>query len=268
MVDFEDPIETESEDSIKEKIAQARQEYTELGGWPALKSGDWLSQLILRSFNNYWKNANVEYFEDKYGTDDPGIIEKKLISVAARNSALLGAVTGATISLDEILAILGAIPTAGMSLPANIAIALTAIAAETFLLVRFQLQLICNLAKLHKVPLDPNDPEDILTIIGFALTGGISDLSSKGLAKWAAKFFGRKKTKDIFSGNRLKLAQDLMKPLGIKVLQKNIVKYAVPIVSIGLGSSLNYLATKSVAKYAKQKFKEKADGTHDENVSV
>ena len=268
MVDFEDPIETESEDSIKEKIAQARKKYTELGGWPALKSGDWLQQLILRSFNNYWKNANVEYFEDKYGTDDPGIIEKKLISVAARNSALLGAVTGAAISIDEILVILGAITTGGVSLPANITVAVSGVAAESYLLVGFQLQLICNLAKLHKVPLDPNDPEDILTVIGFALTGGVSDLSSRKLAKWGAKYFGKKKTKDVFSGKNLKLAQDLMKPLGIKVLQKNIVKYAVPIVSIGLGSSLNYLATKSVAKYAKQKFKQRAEGMHAENVSV
>jgi len=264
MDDNEDRIKPESEESIKEKVSNARQEYKELGGWPALKSGEWLSQLILKSFKNYWNNANVEYFENKYGTEDPGKIEQKLISVAARNSALLGAVVGAAISLDEILVLLSVLAS-GLGLPANIAIALSAIAGETFLLVRFQIQLICNLAKLHKVPLDPDDPEDILTILGFAFSGSASELAGKPVTKYGGKWLTAK-VKLSFSGGRLKTAKNMGKPLGIKLLQRNIVKYILPIASIGIASTFNYWSTKSVAKVAKQKFKKRAAETKGESV--
>ena len=62
-----------------------------------------------------------------------------------------------------------------LALPANVAIAFTAISSEAILLTRFQLQLIANLGKLYNVPLDPDDPEDILTILTYAVGGGLSE---------------------------------------------------------------------------------------------
>jgi len=53
--------------------------------------------------------------------------------------------TGAAISADEIAALGGG----GVSLPANIAIRVTAISLEAIGLIRLQVQLIANLGKLY-----------------------------------------------------------------------------------------------------------------------
>ena len=42
--------------------------------------------------------------------------------------------------------------------------------------------------------------------------------------------------------------------VGIKILQKTIIKYAVPVVSIGLGATWNYISTKSIGKIAQKHF--------------
>ncbi len=45
--------------------------------------------------------------------------------------------------------------------------------------MRFQLQLVANLGKLYGAPLNPDDPEDILTIIAFALGGSAAETAGK-----------------------------------------------------------------------------------------
>jgi len=132
--------EKNKKNDIKRQLADAKRDYKEIGGWPSFKSGQWLWQIIQKSFANYWKNANVEYFESKYGTKDKAKIANKLISVTAKNSSILGGLTGAAISADEIVAISTG-GEGGIGLPANIAIAAACIGGEAILLLRFQLQL-------------------------------------------------------------------------------------------------------------------------------
>jgi len=45
---------------IKKKLSEAMQDYKEVGGWSSFKSGQWLWQIIQKSFFNYWNNTNVE----------------------------------------------------------------------------------------------------------------------------------------------------------------------------------------------------------------
>ena len=168
----QEPAPDASKKKIKERLEEAKKDYEDFGGWRGLLSGHWLWLLIQKSFRDYWERANVEYFERKYGTQDKQKIAKKLIAVTASNAALLGAVIGAAVSVDEITA-LATLGEGGVGLPANVAIGALAIGSETILLVRFHLQLLANLGKLYGVPLDPDDPEDILTILAFAV-GGIS----------------------------------------------------------------------------------------------
>jgi hypothetical protein len=46
-------------------LKQAKNEVELLGGKAALKSGDWLLNLIQRAFEAYYENANAEYFRKK-----------------------------------------------------------------------------------------------------------------------------------------------------------------------------------------------------------
>jgi hypothetical protein len=98
----------------------------ELGGWRAIKSGEFLWRLIQHSFKNYWERATASYFLEKYPKLDQDQIAKKLIVVAAKNASLLGAATAAAVSADEIVALL-TVGGGGVGLPANIAIGMAAV---------------------------------------------------------------------------------------------------------------------------------------------
>jgi len=249
--------ENNKKDKIKKLLGDAKRDYNEIGGWASFKSGEWLGKIIQKSFANYWKNANVEYFESKYGTKDKTKIANKLISVAAKNSSILGGITGAAISADEIIAILSG-GGGGISLPANIAIAATCIGGEAILLIRFQLQLVANLGKLYGVPLDTDDPEDILTILAFALGGSAADVAGKFGMKVGGKIAGRG-AKAVFKKQTLATLKRIASKIGIKILQRSIVKYTIPIASILIGSGWNYISTRAVAKIATKHFKQRAD---------
>jgi hypothetical protein len=145
--------------ALRKLLEDAKCEYAYFGGWKGFKSGEWLWLLIHKSFKNYRERATVEYFYEKYGTADKEKLAEKLIAVAAKNASTLGAITGAAVSADEIVAIVTA-GEGGIGLPANVAIAATALSAEAISLGHFQLQLVVNLGKLCGAPLDPNDPED------------------------------------------------------------------------------------------------------------
>ena len=115
----------ENKEGIKEQLKNAKDEVVELGGISAFKSGEWLFRLIQKSFRNYWERANADYFKSKYASKDEDFLAKKLTKVAARNASLIGATTGAVVSTDEIVALV-TVGEGGIGIPANVAIALTA----------------------------------------------------------------------------------------------------------------------------------------------
>lgn len=242
----------ENKESIKEKLKNAIDEITKLGGLQAFKSGEWLFTLIQKSFRNYWNKANAEYFISKYSSQDEDFLAKKLTNVAARNAALVGAVTGATISTDEIVALVTA-GEGGIGIPANLAIAFTALASEAYLLVSIQLKLVANLGKIYGVPLDPEDPEDILTILAFALGGSVAEEAGKYGMKLGGKVT-QVLVKKYISKEVLETLKRIGAKIGIKILQRTILKYAVPLASIVVGTGWNYVSTKAVGKIAKKHF--------------
>ena len=113
-------------------LEAAKRDYDSLVGWKAFKSGEWLWLLVHRSFNTYWEQATAEYFHTKYPKWEVDQIAKRLIVVAAKNASILGGITGASISTDEIVAVLTG-GGGGVGLPANIGIAVASISAEAIL---------------------------------------------------------------------------------------------------------------------------------------
>jgi uncharacterized protein (DUF697 family) len=239
---------------FKKLFEEAKQFYQDFGGWKTFKSGEWLWLIIHKSFTNYWERASAEYFIAKYPDLTVDKIARKLIAVADKNAAILGAVTGATVSTDEIVGLLTGFE-GGIGLPANLAIAGASVAAEVTLLIRIHLQLVANLAKLYGAPLDPEDPEDILTILAFALGGAASDAAGR-----AGMNVGRKAAeigvKRIFRKEFLNNLKRLSAKIGVKILKRSIVKYTVPAVSIAVGSTWNYVATRNVGRIAMRHFRQ------------
>jgi len=222
------------------EFEKAGKTYLELGGWKGLKSGNWLLQLIPRSFKAYHDRANADYFRAKYPDSDNDTIAGRLTSVAARNAGLLGVAVGATVSIDEIV---GAVTAGegGVGIPGNVAVALAAIGGETILLAQIQLQLVANLARIYGVTLDPDDPEDILFILAFAVGGTLAQEAGMMAAEIGAT-----------------LTESLGRKVGVKLLERTIAKYAVPGISMAIGWGWNYIATKKLGKIARKQFQKRA----------
>jgi uncharacterized protein (DUF697 family) len=235
-------------------IADARREIGKLGGWSAFKSGEWLPNLVRAAFKAYYENANPEYLRKKYPRAGDKRIIGKLTTIAARNAAIAGGITGAAVSIDEILALIASAPTGGLNLPTQITAAATALACEAVVLIRIQLHLIAQIAKLLNVPLDPDDPEDLHTILGFALGGAVAEEAGKQVAKitgGATRAFIQKK----ISKETLVTIKKWGAKAGIKVLQRSIIKFAVPVASIAIGSGWNYIATVRIGGIATNHFR-------------
>jgi len=242
--------EVEKKETLKARWDAAKKDVLQLGGWEGFKSGAWLLRLVQRCFRNYYERAHADYFRTKYPSLDSDALAQKLTKVAARNASLLGAFVGAAVSADEIVALITA-GEGGVGLPANIAIAFAAIAGEAVLLVRMQLQLVANLAKLYGVPLDPDDPEDILTILAFAVGGSAAEAAGKLGMKVGGRLTERAVRKYV-SKELLAAIKSLGQKIGFKILQRTIIKYAVPLASMVIGAGWNYLATRAVGKIARK----------------
>ena len=237
----------------------AKRDYAALGGWQAFKSGEWLHSLVQRSFKNYWERADAEYFRRKYPNYDDAAIAKKLIAVAAKNASLLGGAVGAAVSTDEIAGFLTA-GGAGIGLPANVAIAVASVSTECIGLMRIELKLIAELGRLYRVPLDPDDPEDILTILAFALGGSAAEVAGN-VGMNLGRAGARVGVKRIIAKDVLAAVKKVAAKIGVKVLQRSIVKFTVPVASIGIGAGWNYVAIKTVGKIATKHFKGRMGGS-------
>lgn len=245
-------VEPPIEENLRQQIQDAKKDVQELGGLQAFKSGQWLFELIKRSFKNYWERANADYFREKYKSKDTDFVVSRLIEVASRNAGILGALTGVAVSTDEIVGIVTG-GEGGVGIPANIAIALTAISAEAVVLIRLQLQLVANIGKLYGISLDPDDPEDILTILAFALGGAVAEEAGRFGMKVGGRLAGVA-VSGVIKKETLEALKRIGAKLGMKILQRTIVKYVVPLASVVIGTGWNYIATKSVGKIAKKHF--------------
>lgn len=222
---------------------------------PAPGSGHWLLEWIRGIFKTFWEQANVEYYQALYDTDDTEEIADRLIRWFARNASFLGALTGVLMSVDEVIAFATG-GEGGIGLPVNILIAILVLSMETVLLIRFQLALVACLGKVYGMPLDPNDPEDVLTIFAYALGGSAANAAGAAGMKVGGKLVARI-AKSVAQKEAVSTLEGIAGRLGLRFLGLAMVKYAIPLVSIGIGIGANYLATKAVGNIAKRHLRER-----------
>jgi uncharacterized protein (DUF697 family) len=242
--------------SLREDWEWAKGALAGLGGWSGLKSGSWFYDFARSTFRTYYERATPEYLQEKYPGEDTEFIADRLIAIAAKNALLLGSVTGAAISADELVGLLTA-GEGGVGLPANILLGLAAAGAELVLLVRFQLQMVAGLARIYGVELDPDDPEDVLTIFTFALGGSLADRAGRmGMrvgARATRRMVERQMKREMLAPWKL-----LGERVGARLASRSVAKYAVPMVSVGIGAAWNYAATRGLGRLARKHFQQRA----------
>ncbi len=224
-----------------------------------VKSGEWFIKLLQQVVRAYDRNARATYFQKKYPGLPPDDIADILTSVTVRYATIAGAVAGAAATANQI----AALSSAGMTA----ALFFGSIGAEMLYLSQIQMRLVLDLSVVYDLQLDLEDPEDVLMIFGYALGVTPTEMIGKGL-QIAAAAGAKGAVKKYISKGTLQALQDFARRLGFKILQRTILKYAVPVASAAVGSSYNYATTKSVGRIAKAHLKNRGKVTDELRVLV
>ena len=210
-----------------------------------IRSGDWFVRVLQQVVRAYDRNARAEYFQHKYMGLPPDDIADRLISVVGRTAAVTGGVAGVAATAAQV-ATLGTVGMTG-------AVLVSSIGGEMVYLARMQMRLVLDLAVVYDIELDPEDPEDVLLVFGYALGVTPTGVVSK-FAQQAAGHATKQAVRKYISKGVLESVKNMGAKVGVKILQKTIIKYTVPAASAVVGSSFNYLSTKSIGKIAKSHF--------------
>lgn len=219
-----------------------------------VKTGEWFIALLTQVVKAYDRNAKATYFQKKYPGLTPDEIADILTSVTVRYATIAGAVTGVAASANEI----AALGSGGMTA----ALFVGSIGAEMLYLSNIQMRLMLDMSVIYDLQLDPDDPEDILMIFGYALGVAPTEIIGKGL-QVAARAGTTSTIKTVVSKGTLEALKKFGQRLGFKILQRTIIKYVVPVASAAVGSGYNYVTTKSVGQIAKLHFKNRGKVTDE-----
>ena len=250
------------EESIKVEVSSEFEEaknFAKTVSIDDIRNGQWFIKLLVKVMQSYNRNARAEYFQQKYPGLHPDEIADILNAVTVKYAAITGAVAGAAVTANQITTL----SSAGMTMPLMVSV----IGGEMIYLAKLQLRLVLDLAVVYDLQLDPNDPEDILMIFGYAVGVAPTELLGKGV-NFAAREGTKRAIKKYISKGVLKFIQELGRKIGIKILQRTIIKYTIPIVSAVIGSGYNYVTTKSVGKIAKAHLKNRGKVTDELRVLV
>ena len=245
------PEEQDTRAKVYTELSETKQFARELD-FEEAKSGEWFIELLRRVVYAYDHNVKAEYFRQKYPGLSPDEIADILTSVTARYATVAGGVAGAAATSSQ----LTTLTSFGMTAP----LFFGTVGAEMIYLARIQMRLVLDLSVIYDLQLDPEDPEDVLMVFGYALGVAPTNIIGTGAGK-AAGEVTKRAVKKYISKDILKAIQNFARKLGFKILQRTILKYAVPVASAAVGGSYNYVTTRSVGEIARTHFKNRGKFT-------
>ena len=248
---------TPDDEHVKAQVSKELEDAKTLAktlNFEEVKSGEWFIKLLQQVVRAYDRNARATYFQKKYPGLSPDEIADILTSVTVKYATIAGAIAGVAATANEI----AAISSAGLTA----ALFVGSIGAEMLYLSNIQMRLVLDMSVLYDLQLDTEDPEDILLIFGYALGVAPAEALGKGL-QVAAREGTKSAIKKVISKGTLEALKKFGQRLGFKILQRTIIKFAVPVASAAVGSGYNYIATKSVGKIAKIHFKNRGKVTDE-----
>ncbi|HNM38108.1 MAG TPA: hypothetical protein PKI33_13650, partial [Anaerolineales bacterium] len=152
------------DENLKSQVSKELEEAKRLAKsfeFEKVKNGEWFITLLKQVTKAYDRNARSAYFQKKYPGLSPDEIADILTSVTVRYATIAGAVAGVAASASEI----ASLGSAGMTATLFIG----AIGAEMLYLSNIQMRLMLDMSVIYDLHLDPEDPEDILMVFGYAL---------------------------------------------------------------------------------------------------
>jgi hypothetical protein len=211
------------------------------------RSGDWLLRLIRYALHMYGKKVSAEYFQNKYPGLPPEAIVDRRISLAKKQAAITGGLSGAAYT--------GAVAAMGTAVASVVTVptAITILGADIYKTSIIQLRLAYDISVLYGQPLDYEDPEDLTDLLMLAFGIKAGELFNKSLHRLTpegVRFFVKKTA----TGANLRWLKALP-VVGKYLLQRNIIKTGIPVVGIGLGAGVNYHYTGKIGQRARKLFR-------------
>lgn len=217
-----------------------------------IKSGGWFTKLLSHALSSYTDKVDWQYFQELYkGVPADGIVDQR-IKMAARYAALEGGLSASAYTA----AIAATLGSAGGASPLTVPAAVTSFMVDVTFVTQLQIRLAYDIAVLYRVPLDTSDPEDLWKLIrvAFSIKGG--EFAREGVIKIVPPLM-RPIIKKLYSGAVLAAAKSLP-VVGKQLLQRNVIKFAIPGVGIPLAVAANRYTTLVAGRHAQAVFRSEA----------
>jgi tellurite resistance protein len=245
----------DDDDVDREAVEQERaklREFVEGLSAGDIKSGGWFTKLCAQALRSYAEKATWEYFQQKYrGVPADGIVGQQ-IKLAAKNAMIEGGITSSLYN-GTIAATIGSL---GGASPATVPAGVVTFMVDLTYITQLQMRLAYDIAVIYRIPLDVDDPEDMMKIVRVAI-----GVKSGQVARTSMKFVPdlvRQVLKKYYSGPVLAAAKSLPF-VGKHLLQRNIIKFGIPGVGIPLTVLVNRYTTLAAGRYAKSVFRAEAE---------
>ena len=217
-----------------------------------IKSGGWFTKLIAQALGSYTEKVTWQYFQNRYkGVPADAIVDQR-IKMAARYAALEGGLSASAYTV-AIIATLGSL---GGASPATVPAAIATLMVDVTFITQLQLRLAYDIAVLYRVPLDMSDPDDLWKLIRVAFTIKGGELVREGAIK-AVPPLVRQVVKRYYSGAILAAAKGIPF-VGKYLLQRTVIKIAIPFVGVPFAVGLNHYTTLLAGRHARDVFRNEA----------
>jgi len=244
-------VTAEEKRAVQEEIDKIR-EFVKQLRLDDVKNGNWFEKLLAHSLRTYTQKVNAEYFREKYPNRPVDAVVQARIDLAARYAMIEGSLSSAAYAG----AVVATIGSGGGASPLTLPAGAVAFIIDMTYLAQAQLKLAWDIAVLYNVPLDLDDPEDLLKFIKIAFTIKTGETVGNAAMKGVPAVI-RPIIKNVFKGPTLRALKSLP-VIGKYLLQRNIIKFAIPLVSVPTTAAVNYWSTKISGRHAKQVFRTEA----------
>lgn len=217
-----------------------------------IRQGEWFARLLKFSLDQYVRDVDATYLTEKYRGLPADAIVSARIELAARYASIEGGLSAGAYTG----AVAATIGSGGRASPLTLPAAGASFVLDMLYMSNLQLRLAHDIAVLYRVPLDLDDPEDLWKLIrvAFAIKSGEAgrEAVGKGVPALMRPFLQR-----VFSGSTLAAARS-MPVVGKYLLQRNVIKFAIPAVGVPLSIAANYWSAKVAGNQAVKVFRSEA----------
>jgi len=199
-----------------------------------VRQGEWFARLLKFSLDQYLQDVDADYFNRLYPGLSAEAMIRARIDLAARYASIEGALTAGAYN-GALAATLGS---RGTAAPVSLPAAGVSFVLDLLFMSNLQLRLAYDIAVISGVPVDLDDPEDLWRLIrvAFVIEGRANRWEAVGRR---APSFVRPVLSKIFNGDPAAAAKSLP-AMGRFLLQRHILKFAIPGVGVPLSIAVNY----------------------------